>query len=303
MIAARLASNEFQGTAPAVPALAARGRGLSPYIVFVLARKEVRDALRNRWFILYAVCFAALSLGLASVALTGTGRFGMAGFGRTAASLVNLVLLIVPLMGLTLGAAALAGERERGTLETLLSQPIGRSEVLLGKFLGLGTAIAGALAAGFGTTAAVLATKGASSNVVQFGAIFLLSALLGWTMLSVGFLISSIARRTTVALGAAIFAWLAFVFLGDLGLIGSAMTLRMSPGELLAAALVNPLQVFKIFAVSGMHRSLDLLGPAGLYASQTFGSGLPALLCGVLAAWIVLPFTCAWAVFVNRGVR
>lgn len=279
------------------------GRGISPRTILILARKEVRDALRNRWFLLYAVCFAALSLGLASVALAGTGRFGMAGFGRTAASLVNLVLLIVPLMGLTLGAAALCGERERGTLETLLAQPICRSEVLLGKLLGLGAAVAAAVAAGFGTTAAVLAARGASSNLAQFASISLLSVLLGWSMLSVGLLISALARRTTVALGAAIFTWLAFVFLGDLGLIGGALTLRMTAAELLTAALVNPLQVFKIFAVSGMHRSLDLLGPAGLYASQTFGAGLPLLLCGILAAWIVTPLAAAWVVFANRGAR
>lgn len=279
------------------------GRGISPFIVWVLARKEMRDALRNRWFILYAACFAALSLALASVALAGTGRFGMAGFGRTSASLVNLVLLIVPLMGLTLGAAALAGERERGTLEALLSQPIGRGEVLLGKFLGLGVAIAGALAAGLGTTAAVLGARGASANWVQFGGLFGLSVLLGWSMLSVGFLISSLARKTTVALGAAIFVWLAFVFLGDLGLIGGALTLRMSAAELLAAALVNPLQVFKIFAVSGLHRSLDLLGPAGLYASQTFGAALPLLLAGVLGAWIAAPLALAGLCFSRGGAR
>lgn len=276
---------------------------LSLRVVWILARKEIRDALRNRWFILYAVCFAALSLALASVALAGTGRFGMAGFGRTAASLVNLVLLIVPLMGLTLGAAALSGERERGTLETLLSQPITRGEVLLGKFFGLATALLGALAAGFGTTGAVLAIQGASANALQFVSIFALSVVLGWSMLSVGILISSIARRTTLALGTAIFVWLGFVFLGDLGLMGSAITLRMSAAELLACALLNPLQVFKMFAVSGMHRSLDLLGPAGLYASQTYGAALPALFGAVLTVWIILPLAAAWAIFSRRGVR
>lgn len=275
----------------------------SPYLIFVLARKEVRDALRNRWFLLYAICFATLSLGLSSVAMAGTGRFGMAGFGRTAASLINLVLLIVPLMGLTLGAAAISGERERGTLETLLSQPISRSEVLLGKFLGMSAALCGALAAGFGTTAAVLLSRGASSNLAQFAGIFGLSLLLGLSMLSLGFLISAVARRTTLALGAAIFAWLTLVFLGDLGLMGGAMTLRLTASELLGCALANPLQVFKMFAVSSMHRSLDLLGPAGLYASQTFGAALPALLSAVLAAWIVLPFGACWLIFLRRGVR
>ncbi len=282
---------------------AAGGNGISLFVVGVLARKEIRDALRNRWFLLYAICFAALSLGLASVALAGTGRFGVAGFGRTAASLVNLVLLIVPLMGLTLGAAALAGERERGTLETLLAQPIGKIEVLLGKFFGLGAAIAGALAAGFGTTALVLASRGASANSTQFLAIFVLSTLLGWSMLSIGMLISSLVRKTPVALGTAIFVWLILVFLGDLGLIGSALALRMNAAELLTAALANPLQVFKIFAISGMHRSLDLLGPAGLYASQTFGAALPWLLLGVLLAWILAPLSLSWLIFRARGAK
>src|SRR5262249_31707271 len=160
----------------------------------------------------------------------------------------NLVLLIVPLMGLTLGAASLSGERERGTLETLLAQPIRRGEVLLGKYIGLAVALLGALAAGFGTTGAVLAWQGAASNASQFVAMFALSVLLAWSMLSVGFLISAVARRTTLALGAAIFVWLALVFLGDLGLMGGALTLHMSAGELLAWALLNPLQVFKMFA-------------------------------------------------------
>ncbi len=83
--------------------------------VYVLIQKELRDARHNRWFVLYTIAFAALSLALAWFALSGAGNFGLAGFGRTSASLINLVLLIVPLMGLTLGALSLAGEREKGT--------------------------------------------------------------------------------------------------------------------------------------------------------------------------------------------
>jgi Cu-processing system permease protein len=32
--------------------------------VWTLARKELNDALRNRWFVLYTVAFAVLALGL-----------------------------------------------------------------------------------------------------------------------------------------------------------------------------------------------------------------------------------------------
>ena len=116
--------------------------------VYVLTQKELRDARHNRWFLLYAIAFAGLSLALAWLALSGAGNYGLAGFGRTSASLINLVLLIVPLMGLTLGALSLAGEREKGTLIYLMAQPMNQLELLLGKFTGLALALMAALGAG-----------------------------------------------------------------------------------------------------------------------------------------------------------
>ena len=54
--------------------------------VLILAQKELKDARRNRWFILYTVAFSALSLALAWLALSGMGNYGLAGFGRTGAA-------------------------------------------------------------------------------------------------------------------------------------------------------------------------------------------------------------------------
>lgn len=275
----------------------------APGVVLVVATREVAAALRNRWFLLYALCFAFLSLSLSFVALAGTGRYGFAGFGRTAASLVNLVLLIVPLMALTAGASCIAGERERGTLETLLAQPVTRWEVLLGKWLGLALALAAALALCFGATALLLGARGALAGLWRYATIFGFSVLLAWSMLSVGLLISTLARSTSLALGVAIFGWLALVFLGDLGLMGGTMALRLSAQELLAAALANPLQVFKLLAVSSIHRSLDLLGPAGIYAAQTFEGRLPWLLGMILGGWVVIPLILAVLAFSWRGSR
>ena len=109
--------------------------------ILTLTQKEIRDARNNRWYVLYTVVFTALSLLLAWLGLAGLGNYGLAGFGRTAASIVNMVLLIVPLMGLTLGALSLSGERERGTLLYILSQPVSHIELLLGKYIGLAIAL------------------------------------------------------------------------------------------------------------------------------------------------------------------
>ena len=168
--------------------------------------------MRNRWFLLYAVAFAGLSLALAWFSVSGAGSYGVAGFGRTTAGLINLILLIVPLMGLTLGAMSLAGERERGTLVYLLAQPISGAELLLGKFVGLALALAAALAIGFGLTGLMMAVSGGGGDFMVYLTLLVLSVLLAVASLSVGFLISAAVRRAATAVGLALFLWLCLLY-------------------------------------------------------------------------------------------
>jgi len=270
--------------------------------VLILIQKELRDALRNRWFLLYAVAFAALSLALAWLSVSGAGSYGVAGFGRTTAGLINLVLLIVPLMGLTLGAMSLAGEREKGTLVYLLAQPISATELLLGKFIGLALALTAALVIGFGLTGLMMVVSGSGGDFIIFATLMALAILLAVASLSVGFLISAAVRRAATAVGLALFLWLVLVYFGDLGLMGTAMVVQMDVGQLLTLALVNPLQVFKIAAVLNLRDNLEVLGPAGIYAFRTYGGALWPLLVGLLLAWTVVPLALSLRVFRGRGV-
>src|SRR6516165_12130738 len=98
--------------------------------VFLITGKELRDARRSRWFLLLTVVFAGLALALALLGMSALGTIGGTGFGRTTASLLNLVILIVPIMGLLMSALSVAGERENGTLLTVLAQPVLLEEVL-----------------------------------------------------------------------------------------------------------------------------------------------------------------------------
>jgi Cu-processing system permease protein len=270
--------------------------------VLTLAQKELRDAGRNRWFILYALAFAGLSLMLAWLALSGVGTYGLAGFGRTGASLINLVLLIIPLMGLTLGALSLAGERERGTLLYMLTQPVAQSELLLGKFLGLALAILAALLLGFGLSGLLIAWQGGTTQASDYLLLVLLAFALALASLSLGFLISATSRRSATAVGIALFLWLLLVFFGDLGLMGTAIVLRIDIDQLFALALLNPLQLFKMAAILAIRSNLEVLGPAGTYAVRTYGSQLLTLLIGILALWTILPLSLTYLVFKKRGV-
>lgn len=273
-------------------------------VVLTLAQKELRDSLRNRWFLLYTGAFTALALALSALGLSGSDIAGFAGFGRTAASLINLVMLIVPLMALTVGAQSLAGEQERGSLTYLLAQPVDRAEVLLGKYLGLALAMLAALTLGFGTSGLVIVLNG--GDTAEPGVYLQLVALafvLALVMLSIGFLISAFSRKASVAVGVALFLWLGFVFFGDLGLMGAAVALKsqLSIGNLFAVSLINPLQVFKTAAVLDIHTTLDMLGPAGIYAVRTYGDSLMMLLLGILSGWVVLPALISYARFSRKG--
>ncbi|MCB8945733.1 MAG: ABC transporter permease subunit [Ardenticatenaceae bacterium] len=270
--------------------------------IFTLAQKEMRDARRNRWFLLYTIAFAGLSLALAWMALSGAGQYGLAGFGRTSASMVNLVLLIVPLMGLTLGALSLAGERESGSLLYLMAQPISQAELLLGKFLGLSLALVAALSLGFGGTAVFIASSGGGAEVSTYLVLLLLACLLALGSLSLGFLLSALVQKGSTAVGLALFLWLILVFFGDLGVMGTALTLQLDVQQLLALTLINPLQIFKIAAVLDIRNNLEVLGPAGIYAFRTYGHQLLPLLIVLLLAWVVVPFVAATYLFQKRGV-
>jgi Cu-processing system permease protein len=269
-------------------------------LVWTIAGRELREALRSKWLAFYAIGFAALALALSQASLASAGYSGLGGFGRTAASLINALLLFVPLLGLSVGAGALAGDRERGTLLYLLAQPVNRAEVFFGKAIGSGLAVTAALALGFGLSAIALATVGDGDATAYIG-LAGYTGLLAIASLGVGFLISALTRKASTAIGASLLVWLGLVFFGDLGLVGTTLALRPTPAVLLSLLLANPLQAFKLGAIYSLRSTLDTLGAVGQYAAYRFGDGLPWLLAGLLVLWIILTFGGAFTFFNRRG--
>ena len=265
--------------------------------ILTITGKELRDALRNRWFIIFTIAFAGLALALSALIQPGGTQFRVMSYNRTAASLINLVLLFVPLIGLTLGSANLTGDRETGALVYLLAQPVSRVEVLLGKYLGMAGALLATLTLGFGVAGVVLALQGSIQDAGSYLLTVLLAYLLALAMLSLGFLMSTVTQKTTAALGGALFLWLFLVFIGDLGIMGTALSTQMPIQVVFFIAVLNPLQMFKIASILTIQANLEVLGPAGLYATDQFGGLLLPLLLLGLISWIILPLLGAITVF------
>ncbi len=273
------------------------------HVLTAIAANEAKTGLRNRWFVLYTLIFAVLIIGFSAVALSASDLTGQAGFGRTSAGLLNLLLLMVPLIGLTIGAQAIVADRQGRSLEYLLAQPVSAGEVYFGKFLGAALSLVLLLVIGFGGAGVVMAIKGGASGTGTFAVLVVLTLLLGLAMLSVGYVISSFSKQTAAALGIALTLWLLFVIIGDLGIMGSSMVLGLAPETLLSLTLLNPLDVYKLVSVDLLHTSLEVLGPAGIYAVDRFGSGFSMIMLVLLTLWIIVPLPIGYWLFKRTEFR
>ena len=277
---------------------AVRSQAPSPGRISPIIRKEIRDAIGNRWLLGYAALLGALGLAATATGLDSTSGLALQAFGRTTATLMNLCLLLAPLVAVLMGAGAIAGERERGTLEHLLAQPLTRTGLLLGKHAGLLTALTLATLAGFVPAGVLIAANsgvGMIGHYLLFPAIATLAAA---AMAAVGLLISVWSRSAVQAQGTAVFAWFAFVLLYDLLLMGSLAASGM-PAEWLAAALIaNPVDAARVLGVLALEPDLYLLGPAGAFIAARFShAGAAAVLLAALAAWAMVPVAGACARF------
>ena len=260
--------------------------------VAILASKEFRDRLRNRWVLAVALVFAVFSLVITYAGGAQQGSVGVRSLEFTITSLVSLVIYLVPLIALLLGFDAIVGERERGSLDLLLAHPITRGELLLGKYLGLALALSLAMLAGLAAVGVVLARQFGPRALFHYTGFVGSALLMGLAFLSLAVLISVLARERTRASGLAIATWFFFVLVFDLLLLGVLVgTGGRFGGEALAwLLLLNPADVFRILNVFSLEDVRTLYGLASVVPASL---GNPAAMGAVMLAWIVVPLALA----------
>jgi Cu-processing system permease protein len=267
---------------------------LEPRQIGIVLAKEFHDRIRNRWVLAVTGVFTAFALVIAYFGAAQQGEVGFRGIEVTIASLVSLVIYLVPLIALILGFDAIVGERERGSLDLLLSMPITRLEVLIGKFLGLSAALATSTVAGFGLVGALLAARMPAATLWHYGGFMLSSVMLGMAFLSLAVMVSAWAGDRTRASGAAIALWFFFVLVFDLLLLGALVLSGGAAGGSFFPylLLLNPADVFRILNIFSLDEVRTLYGLATVFPEQLAN---PLLLGAVMLGWIVVPLgLAAW---------
>lgn len=270
--------------------------------IAILALNEFLDGLRNRWVASTILLLGTLALALLLVGAAPTGTTRTGALDISVVSLTSLSVYLLPLIALLLSYDALVGEFERGTMLLLLTYPVARYQVVLGKFLGHITILMVAVVIGYGGAAliTVLSSDSGSSGWQAYVTMMASSLLLGAVFIALGYLVSVTVRERSTAAGGAIVLWLGFVVLYDLALFGLLLAdheQRIGQQLFTTLMLFSPADTYRLLNLSAFESVGQVAGIAEVAARS--GLGMPLLL-GLLFAWVVLPLTATILLFRRR---
>ncbi|OAN47908.1 ABC transporter permease [Magnetospirillum moscoviense] len=253
---------------------------------------DITESLRARWFGFYALVFGGIVVVLFVFGLTESRILGFTGLSRLLVTYIQLCVAILPIFILITTVRSVAGDREAGIFEYMLSLPVPLSAWYWGKMVGRFSVV-------FLPVFLAMAGAAAWSSFQEIGVPWDLFAVytallvaLAWSFLGFGMLISALARSSDVAQTGAFLLWLVLLLFLDLILLGVMVRDRMPLELVVSLALVNPLQSFRTAAILLFDPQMVVLGPAAYVILDSLGAkgylafALAWPVClGTLAAW------------------
>lgn len=263
-------------------------------VIISIAKKEVMDNIRNKWIILVSVMFALLTIVVSYFgSLQSTGWQDL---GLTITGMASLVTFLVPIIALMLAYAAIIGEIEKGSMNSLLSLSINRYEIVIGKFLGLAGVLCFTILVGFGTAGLIIAANVPNVNYADYGVFIGATMLLGLVFLSIALCLSTVFSKRSTAMGGAIFLWFLFNIILPIVFLGLLLTSIDFNQVIEQQAIIAP----------DWYHVLNFLNPTAVYNSiltsaigpiSSISGGIPppswysaGLLIGVLFLWMFVFF-------------
>ncbi|WP_349647637.1 ABC transporter permease subunit [Candidatus Parabeggiatoa sp. HSG14] len=239
--------------------------------MWLTALLDISESLRARWFLLYTTVFGGIIVLLFVFGLTESRIMGFTGLTRLLLIYIQLCVAILPVFILISTVRSVAGDREAGIFEYLLSLPVSLSAWYWGKMIGRFIIIF--LPVFLAMIAAVGWALWRDADV-PWDLFFLYTGLLvvlAWCFLGMGMLISSISRSVDIAQGTGFFLWLFFLLFLDLILLGLMIREQLPSESIVFIALLNPLQAFRTGAMLLFDPQLILLGPTAYVIIDLFG--------------------------------
>lgn len=218
--------------------------------LLLIAKIDIKESFRSRWFLLYLLVFAGL---IAIFFVSGVIDSRMAGFNGLSRMLllfVQICVVVFPIFVLISTVRTICSDREQGALEYLLIFSLSLKEYYFGKVLGRMLSIFLPILFALFLSLIFAIIKGDSVPWGVLGFYSLLLCVLSFVFLSFGFLISSVIKNSEMALGFSFLFWLFLLAFLDIALIGLLMQHLVSENIIFSIAVLNPMEVFRIAALA-----------------------------------------------------
>ncbi|OQX72821.1 MAG: ABC transporter permease [Campylobacteraceae bacterium 4484_4] len=242
--------------------------------LFLIAYLDIKESLRSRWFYVYALVFGGLMALFFITGVSDAVVMGFTGLSRMLLIFIQVTIIILPIFILVTTVKSISGDRESNVLEYMLSFPVSLRDYYWGKMAGrfvtvfLPVFLALVMGVVFGLV------KGGD---LPWNMVFLYSALLFslcFVFLGIAFFLSTIVKSTDIALGSSFVVWILLLAFIDIALIGLMLQNRVSDEAIITAAMLNPIEVFRIGAISLFDPELTVIGPVAYYLLDTLGAKL-----------------------------
>jgi ABC-2 type transport system permease protein len=259
--------------------------------LLLIAYLDIKESLRSRWFYIYAIVFGGLMALFFITGVSDAVVMGFTGLSRMLLIFIQVTIVILPIFILITTVKSISGDRESSVLEYILSFPVSLRDYYWGKMLGrfltvfLPVFLALIMALVFGLF------KGAATPWSMIFLYTLILFSLCFTFLGISFFISSLVKSVDIALGVSFMVWIFLLGFIDIALIALMLQNRVNDELIISIAMLNPIEVFRIGAISLFDPELSVIGPVAYYLLDTLGSHFlivytvlyPLLLGGVFA--------------------
>jgi len=235
--------------------------------------------MRSRWSYVYFVFY--LALGFLLLFLNND-------VSKAIITLMNIIIVLVPLIGTIFGVMYFYNAKE--FTELLLAQPIKRSSIFLGQFLGVGGSLTLSLVLGLGIPF-VLYGLFRSSEIWNFSLLLLIGALLTLIFTALSFNIALNNENKIKGFGYAVLLWLFLAVIYDGLFLLSLIVFEEYPLDTfsLVGTMLNPIDLSRILILLKLDISA-LLGYTGAIFKSFFGTNMGFMISMfMLFIWLIIP--------------
>ena len=236
------------------------------------------DTLRSWWALLYFLFFLITAVSL---------LYFSGDFTKAVSSLLNIILLIVPLVSIIFGTMFYYNSREFA--ELLLAQPLKRTTIFLGQYLGLSISLV--LSYCLGITIAFFVYQGTMEEFYLLMLLLVSGSLLTFIFIAIAFFISASQEDRIKGFGLSILLWLTAAIIYDGLFLAILAVFQDYPLETpsIILSMFNPIDLSRIMVLLQLE-SVTLMGYTGAVFNKFFGTFQGAAISFfVLAVWVALP--------------